>query len=535
MKKKLPRGVQSFESLITKNCYYVDKTEQILNMLEGDECYFLARPRRFGKTLLINTIRSLFEGKSELFKDTYIYDKWDFKQNTCPVIVLDFVKDEYSTLGNLCDQLISQMYTIEKRYGITDGKDFPSLTGRFCHIIETLSKKHNDVVVLIDEFDKPILDAIENKDFCDQNRKILAGIYGAIKGCNEFLRFVFVTGLTFFPKDNIGSGMNHYTNVSLKSEFATICGYTEKELCEVFSPELKGIDIKKVRDYYNGYSWDGKTSVYNPYAILNYLEEKKFVAWWYENYKPTALYNVLKKRDFSLLGVGKCSVDRLKILDFDINALDIGPLLFQMGLYTITKIEYSDEQGEWYYLDFPNREVRESIANYFYDKLLVGKDQKAFKNHGQEFLTFLKLGKLDQAITPLHSLYAMFPSSNIDQSTNLEFWYASNLFYALLGNGCVVSTEDPSSKGRADIVLEEDGCVFVFELKIIDSNKTNQQASIEKAQKNAFEQIKNRGYLDKYSSVKNTIYGAALIIDKKQKNVVSLTFKQKHELDKDSK
>ena len=535
MKKKLPRGVQSFESLITKNCYYVDKTEQILNMLEGDECYFLARPRRFGKTLLLETIKSLFEGRKDLFKDTYIYDKWDFKQNICPVIVLDFVKDEYSTPGNLRDQLISQMYTIEKRYGITDGKDFPSLTGRFCHIIETLSKKHSDVVVLVDEFDKPILDAIENKDFCDQNRKILAGIYGAIKGCRNFLRFVFVTGLTFFPKDNIGSGMNHYTNISLKSEFATICGYTEKELCEVFAPELKGLDITKIRDYYNGYSWDGKTSVYNPYAILNYLEEKKFLAWWYDNYKPTALYNVLKKRDFSLLGVGKCSVDRLKILDFDINALDIGPLLFQMGLYTITKIEYSDEQGEWYYLDFPNREVRESIANYFYDKLLVGKDQKAFKNHGQEFLTFLKLGKLDQAITPLHSLYAMFPSSNIDPSTNLEFWYASNLFYALLGNGCVVSTEDPSSKGRADIVLEEDGYVFVFELKVIDVNKTNQQASIEKAQKTAFEQIKNRGYLDKYSSVKNTIYGAALIIDKKQKNVVSLTFKQKHELDKDSK
>ena len=536
MKKQLPTGTQTFQEFTDDNLYYVDKTEHIFKMVSSPQkCYFLARPRRFGKTLLLETIKSLFEGKSELFKDTYIYDKWDFKQNICPVIVLDFVKDEYSTPGNLRDQLISQMYTIEKRYGITDGKDFPSLTGRFCHIIETLSKKHNDVVVLIDEFDKPILDAIENKDFCDQNRKILAGIYGAIKGCSEFLRFVFVTGLTFFPKDNIGSGMNHYTNISLESEFATICGYTEKELCKVFAPELKGIDIKKVRDYYNGYSWDGKTSVYNPFAILNFLKNKKFIPWWYENYKPTALYNVLKKRDFSLLGIGKCSVDRLKIVDFDINALDIGPLLFQMGLYTITKIEYSDEQGEWYYLDFPNREVRESIANYFYDKLLVGKDQKAFKNHGQEFLTFLKLGKLDQSITPLHSLYAMFPSSNIDPSTNLEFWYASNLFYALLGNGCVVSTEDPSSKGRADIVLEDQGYVFVFELKVIDVNKTNQQASIEKAKKNAFEQIKNRGYLDKYSSVKNTIYGAALIIDKKQKNVVSLTFKQKHELDKDSK
>ena len=518
MKKQLPTGIQSFQEFTDDNLYYVDKTEHIFKMVSSPvKCYFLARPRRFGKTLLINTMRSLFEGRKDLFKDTYIYDKWDFKQNTYPVIVLDFVGGEYDTQEGLRNKIRSQLYLLEKDHGINDGEKIATLFDRFFNIIKTLSKKHNDVVVLIDEYDKPIIDAIENKDFCDQNRKILAGIYGAIKGCNEFLRFVFVTGLTFFPKDNIGSGMNHYTNISLESEFATICGYTEKELCEVFSPELKGIDIKKVRDYYNGYSWDGKTSVYNPYTILNYLEEKKFVAWWYENYKPTALYNELKKRDFSLLGVGKCSVDRLKILDFDINALDIGPLLFQMGIYTITKIEYSDEQGEWYYLDFPNKEVRESIANYFYDKLLVGKDQKAFKNHGQEFLTFLKLGKLDQAITPLHSLYGMFPSSNIDPSTNLEFWYASNLFYALLGNGCVVSTEDPSSKGRADIVLEEDGYVFVFELKIINLNKKNQQASIDKAQKTAFEQIKNRGYLNKYSSVKNTIYGAALIIDKKQK------------------
>ena len=535
MKKQLPTGVQSFQEFTDDNLYYVDKTEHIFKMASTKKCYFLARPRRFGKTLLVNTIKSLFEGKSDLFKNTYIHDKWNFKKNICPVIHLNFAKGEYQAKKNSKDSIMEQFNFIEEYFNINNGHKYTTVSGKLYNIIKTLSKNFKDVVVLVDEYDKPILDAIEDKDLCDHNRKILAGIYGTIKGCNEFLRFVFVTGLTFFPKDNIGSGMNHYTNISLESEFATICGYTEKELCEVFAPELKGIDIKKVRDYYNGYSWDGKTSVYNPYTILNYLEEKKFLAWWYENYKPTALYNVLKKRDFSLLGVGKCSVDRLRIVDFDINALDIGPLLFQMGLYTITKIEYSDEQGEWYYLDFPNREVRESIANYFYDKLLVGKDQKAFKNHGQEFLTFLKLGQFDQVITPLHSLYAMFPSSNIDPSTNLEFWYASNLFYALLGNGCVVSTEDPSSKGRADIVLEEDGYVFVFELKIIDVNKTNQQASINKAVKNAFEQIKNRGYLDKYSSIKNTIYGAALIIDKKQKNVVSLTFKQKHELDKDSK
>ena len=534
MKKKLPRGVQSFESLITKNCYYVDKTEQILNMLEGDECYFLARPRRFGKTLLIKTMRSLFEGRKDLFKDTYIYDKWDFKQNTCPVIVLDFVGGEYDTQEGLRNKIRSQLYLLEKDHGINDGEKIATLFDRFFNIIKTLSKKHSDVVILVDEFDKPILDAIENKELSEYNRKILAGIYGTIKGCNEFLRFVFVTGITFFPKDDISSGMNHFTDISLKSKFSTICGYTEEELNKVFAPELENVDIEEIRENYNGYSWDGKTSVYNPYAILNYFEEKEVEAWWYDTSNSKSLFNLIKKKKLYLAGAGKCWAKKTDLTNLNLDEIQINSLLFQMGVFTIKdQKRTSDRVNRMYYLDFPNKEVKHSFADHLYNSY-IAETRYEVLNHGRTFLGLLRLGKFEQVITPLHSLYAMFPSANVD-AANLEFWYGSSLMYSLLGNDCKVSTEVSSNKGRADIVLEDQGYVFVFELKVIDSNKTNQQASIEKAKKNAFEQIKNRGYLDKYSSVKNTIYGAALIIDKKQKNVVSLTFKQKHELDKDSK
>ena len=535
MKKRLRRGIQSFESLITQNCYYVDKTEHIFKMLEGDECYFLSRPRRFGKTLLINTIKSLFEGKSELFKDTYIYDKWDFKKNTYPVIHLNFAKGEYQAKKNSKDSIMEQINFIEEYFNINNGHKYTTISGKLYNIIKTLSKKHNDVVILIDEFDKPILDALDNKDLCNHNRKIMAGIYGAIKGCSGFLRFVFVTGITMFSKDDMSSGMNHFTDISLDPDFSTICGYTEKELGDVFYAELKGVDIKEVRDYYNGYSWDGKTSVYNPFAILNFLAKKTIGSWWYQTYTPKIFYNILKEQEFYLTEIGKCSVESTRIVNFDVTNIDIDPLLFQIGIYTIKKVQYND-RGHLigYYLDFPNTEVKQSFAAHFYDDNYARADRKVFKNHGREFIKFLKLGEFNKAMTSLHSLYAIFPSLNI-KITNTEAWYGSNLFYSLAGNDCIVSAEDPSNKGRADIVLEDKDHVFVFELKVIESTTKNQQTLINRAKKAAFKQILEKGYLDKYSEFKNTIYACALIIDKRKKNVVSLTFKKKPELAKESK
>ena len=535
MKKRLRRGIQSFESLITQNCYYVDKTEHIFKMLEGDECYFLSRPRRFGKTLLVETIKSLFEGKSELFKDTYIYDKWDFKKNIYPVVALDFVGGEYDTQNGLRYKILSQFSRIEQRYAITGGEKMLSLDERFSNIVENLSKKHNDVVILVDEFDKPIIDVIDNKELSEYNRRILSGIYGAIKGCRMFLRFVFVTGITVFSKDDMSSGMNHFTDISLDPDFSTICGYTEKELTDVFSPELKGVDIKEVRDYYNGYSWDGKTSVYNPFAILNFLAKKTIGSWWYQTYTPKIFYNLLKEQEFYLTEIGKCSVESTRIVNFDVTNIDIDPLLFQIGIYTIKKIQYND-RGHLigYYLDFPNTEVKQSFAAHFYDDNYARADRKVFKNHGKEFIKFLKLGEFNKAMTSLHSLYAIFPSLNI-KITNTEAWYGSNLFYSLAGNDCIVSAEDPSNKGRADIVLEDKDHVFVFELKVIESTTKNQQTLINRVKKATFKQILEKGYLDKYSEFKNTIYACALIIDKRKKNVVSLTFKKKPELVKESK
>ena len=535
MRKQLPTGVQTFQEFTDDNLYYVDKTEHIFKMTSTKKCYFLSRPRRFGKTLLINTIKSLFEGKSELFKDTYIYDRWDFKKNTCPVIHLNFAGGKYKKEEGVSHKLLSQFNRIENRHGITNGEQMLTLGEKFFNIIEMLSKKHNDVVVLVDEFDKPIIDVIDDKDLAESNRNTLAELYGTIKECAEFLRFVFVTGITFFAKDDMSSGMNHFTDISLDPNFSTICGYTEKELCDVFSPELKGVDIKEVRDYYNGYSWDGKTSVYNPFAILNFLTTKIINSWWYQTYTPKIFYNLLKEQEFYLTEIGKCSVESTRIVNFDVTNIDIDPLLFQIGIYTIKKVQYND-RGHLigYYLDFPNTEVKQSFAAHFYDDNYARADRKVFKNHGKEFIKFLKLGEFNKAMTSLHSLYAIFPSLKI-KITNTEAWYGSNLFYSLAGNDCIVSAEDPSNKGRADIVLEDKDHVFVFELKVIESTTKNQQTLINRAKKAAFKQILEKGYLDKYSEFKNTIYACALIIDKRKKNVVSLTFKKKPELVKESK
>ena len=276
MKKQLPTGVQTFQKFTDENMYYVDKTEHIFKMVSTTKYYFLSRPRRFGKTLLVETIKSLFEGKSELFKNTYIYNKWDFKQNIHPVIVFDFGKGKFKTKTKIEGFLLDQINSIEEDFNIDNGCKFTTLPGKIGNIIKKISQKNKNkgLVILIDEFDKPMIDAIDNKELAEFNKDVLAELYGTIKSSKGFLRFVFVTGITMFSKDDMSSGMNHFTDISLDPDFSTICGYTEKELSDVFSPELKGVDIKKIRDYYNGYSWDGKTSVYNPYSILYYLEKK---------------------------------------------------------------------------------------------------------------------------------------------------------------------------------------------------------------------------------------------------------------------
>ena len=195
-------------------------------------------------------------------------------------------------------KLLSQFNRIENRYGITNGTLILTLGEKFSNIIEMLSQKHNDVVVVVDECDKPIIDVINDKDLAESNRNALVELYGTIKECAEFLRFVFVTGITIYPKDRISSGMNHFNDITQNPDFSTICGYTETELCEVFSNELKSVDIKKIRSYYNGYSWDGKTSVYNPYSILYFLQKKIFKPWWNRTYRPSSLYNLLQKKNF---------------------------------------------------------------------------------------------------------------------------------------------------------------------------------------------------------------------------------------------
>ena len=530
MKKQLPIGNQIFQEFTDDNLYYVDKTEHIYRMVSTNKkYYFLSRPRRFGKTLLLETIKSLFEGKSELFKDTYIYDKWDFKKNTSPVIVLDFAGGKYKKEGEAKDEIITQLASLEKKNNIVGSDRHTPIAVRLKNIIESMSKKNNDVVVLIDEYDQPIIDVITDQKLAESNRDSVAGIYAAIKRSRQFLRFVFVTGITMFSKDDMSSGMNHFTDISLDPDFSTICGYTEKELSDVFSPELKGVDIKKIRDYYNGYSWDGKTSVYNPYSILYYLEKKIFKPFWNRTYRPESLYNLLKEKEFYLIGSGKCSVEEKSLTDFNLNALDINSYLFQMGIYTVKKINYDEQEAEvYYYLDFPNKEVKTDFVKDLYNNYFGIRSSKT-TNHGKDFLKLLKLGKFDQAIKPLNNLYAEIPNEwyrNISVS-NYEVWYASALLFTFLGNDCNVRAEESSYFGRSDFILKDKGYVFVFELKVIEGNKKDNQAEISEAVKLAFEQIKQRNYLAKYSTIRNTLYSVAVVMSQKDRNIVKLEF-QKH-------
>ena len=256
--KKLSLGIQDFENLRQRNCYYVDKTHIIKKLIDDGYCYFLSRPRRFGKSMIISTLKRLFEGKKELFKGLYIYDKWQWSQNNIhPVIRLSFDSDELDTSTKIKNYVKWQLKKQAKYYQLSDIDFSITASQVFGDVISAAHKKFDKkVVILIDEYDNPILEVLNNVEKAKDSRDCLRGIYGTIKGEEEHIQFVFITGISLFSKMNLFSRINNLVDISMLSECSTICGYTEDELKSVFAEELKNYDFEEIRKWYDGYQWD---------------------------------------------------------------------------------------------------------------------------------------------------------------------------------------------------------------------------------------------------------------------------------------
>ena len=284
----------SLQKIREMDCYYVDKTGYVRRLVEGGQYYFLSRPRRFGKTLLVDTLQKLFEGNEELFRGLAIHGAWDWSTRH-PVVRISFGGGNFGVPDFVQRNVEDQLEETERLLGLEPGPIEASI--RFRHLIRTLHERTGQkVVVLVDEYDKPILDALGDRELALANRDFLRGFYAMIKDCDRQLRFVFLTGVSKFSQAGLFSGLNNLRDITLAPEFSDICGYTDAELDAVFAPELEGLDRDEIRRWYNGYNWLGPEKVYNPFDVLLLLADRRFGNYWFQSGTPTFLVDFLSRR-----------------------------------------------------------------------------------------------------------------------------------------------------------------------------------------------------------------------------------------------
>lgn len=466
--KKLPIGIQTFSKLIENNYLYIDKTRDILNLLEAGSYLFLSRPRRFGKSLLISTLDSIFKGRKELFSGLYIEDKIDWKEY--PVIRIDLSTCQTDTVQNLETSLKEVIQVIAETYSVSLQSTL--VTGQFKELIRKLSAG-SKVVILIDEYDKPIVDYLTNSEMLAQMRDILRNFYSVIKGSDEYIHFAFITGVSKFSQVSIFSGLNNIKDISFFPEFASLLGYTQEELEICFSDRFPSLlektkmttteILSQLRTWYNGYSWDGKNRVYNPYSILNFFDRGEFQNFWFQTGTPTFLIRHIKSEKISIPSMENIEADPEAFESFGINEISFHSLLLQTGYLTVKEIR-KEGIAVKYTLDYPNEEVRRSFFFHILNSFLDGT-----KSTGQispivwDMNSALKNSDTKSFILKLRSLFASIPYT---LHMDAEAYYHS-LFYMILKLiGCSIDLEVLSSEGRADGILEFSDRIYVIEMKL---------------------------------------------------------------------
>ncbi len=334
--KKLPIGIQTFSEIIEGNYVYVDKTFEAYELAINYKYVFLSRPRRFGKSLFLDTLKELFEGNKRLFEGLYIYDKWMWEEKY-PVIKISWTGD-LSTLQKVEERAIDIFKKNQKRLGI-ECENIGNPSSCFNDLIQKTYEKYNQkVVILIDEYDKPILDVIEDMEQARINREFLSGLYSIIKDNDAYIRFAFLTGVSKFSRASIFSGLNMLTDISLNPRFGNICGYTQHDLETIFKPYLENVDMEKVKRWYNGYNFL-KDNVYNPFDILQFISNNfLFRNYWFETGTPSFLIKLIKEKKYFLPSLSNLQVDDKILSSFDIEYMDLEVLLYQSGYLTIDEV-----------------------------------------------------------------------------------------------------------------------------------------------------------------------------------------------------
>ena len=501
--KELPIGIQTFSEIINRNMVYVDKTELIYKMFSSQKYYFLSRPRRFGKSLLISTLQAYFEGKKDLFKGCKI-ENLETQWEQYPVVTLSFASCKSNDLEVIVRHVSIELSKEEFKYGLADkvetskDKDAPDINfnDRFKNIIESAYQQTGkQVVLLIDEYDALMLNTINDLKVQDAVRVHMNNLFSPIKDLDPKLKFVFITGITKLSQMSIFSTLNNLSDISLDSRYCTLCGFTEKEVrtelkpyVEAFAEKLKcGFDdaITRLKQRYDGYKFsDEDEGVFNPYSLLRALDSKVFKNYWVETATPSSLISLL--RQGKSVKINELEDIYMSSGRFDTpieRVTDIVPFLYQSGYLSIKSYDPDFDQ---YVIGFPNREVRygfsESlIKNYIEED--IGFNNDIFR---RSVVTAIKEDNPEILLQHLQDFLCKIPYPN--DAANTPEWYYQNLLYAILATcGLNVQTEIRTSDGRIDFVLFSPKSIFLFEFKL---NKTAQEA---------LSQIDEKDYAQKFS------------------------------------
>ncbi len=508
-KRKLPIGIQTFRTIREESYYYVDKTAYIRRLLDEGTHYFLSRPRRFGKSLFLDTCKELFESNEPLFAGLYIHDRWDWSVRH-PVLRLDFSSGTYQGPDDLQEEMAAQLNALEEEAEIIPRAD-DTAPARFRRLMKVLHERTGQrVAVLIDEYDKPILDALEVSEVARANRDYLFGLYATIKDSDAHIWFSLLTGVHKFTMAGPFSGLNNLIDITLDPRYSAICGYTEADLNSVFAPELPGLDRDEIGTWYNGYNWLGEEKVYNPFDVLLLFRNREFGAYWFETGTPAFLVETLFKRKVSSLTLDNMLGSADLLSTFDVDAIATEALLFQTGYLTIHRTERRGSRT-YYRLGYPNLEVQQSLNESLLNHLTG--DASCRATHSAQLYDLLLANDFAGLKILFHAFFASIPYEwyTSNDIANYEGYYASVFYSYFAALGLDITVEDSSSHGRLDMAVLFDGNVYLFEFKVVEMTPEGA----------AMAQLKAKRYADKYRGLGQPIYLVAVEFSKDARNIAA--------------
>jgi hypothetical protein len=505
--KNLPLDEQSFKKMIGRDLLYVDKTGYIAKLIDSKlTFFFLSRPRRFGKSLLISTMKEVFSCNKRLFKNLEIYNQIEWIKY--PIIHFDFSKIGVDETITVKKALAGEVDKISRYYKL------PIASGnhktKFSALIENLSrKKKKPLVILIDEYDHFIIRCITDEQQRETNRSQLKDFFSVLKGSSEFLRFVFITGVSRFSRVSIFSDLNNLIDLTFNPDYSAIAGYTEKELHDYFPGFIEKFARKEnlpadrltslIRKWYNGYSWDGETRVYNPFSVLNLFFNFRFGYYWYASSTPTFLIESIRERKIKIQELDRIEVSRATLENMQVDDLQLIPILFQTGYLTIVeKIEESIEH-EKFLVDYPNKDVRYSFLTHLLEDFSRDNPRliDTISNAVQE-------NRMDDALETMKTIFAGVPYNNFDYTNEASYHSLFHIILVLLLDN--IGAQIQTNRGRIDQVIETDNTIYIFEFKL------------ENAQK-AIDQIHRKKYYEKYQNQSKRIVLVGVSFSKEERNI----------------